>query len=53
MLNKANVETQKKLDQLAKYKDKLLGDLGKKNESLDQKKQAREDHKGESQTRCG
>ena len=50
-LNKVNIETQKKLDQLAKDKDKLLGDLSKRNESIDQKKQAREDLKGESQTR--
>ena len=50
-LNKVNIETQKKLDQLAKDKDQLLGDLSKRNESIDQKKQAREDLKGESQTR--
>ena len=50
-LNKVNIETQKKLDQLAKDKDKLLGDLSKKNEAIDQKKQAREDLKGESHTK--
>ena len=50
-LNKVNIETQKKLDQLAKDKDQLLGDLSKRNESIDQKKQAREGLKGESQTR--
>lgn len=50
-LNKVNIETQKKLDQLAKDKDKLLGVLGKKNEAIDQKTQARTDLKTESQTR--
>ena len=50
-LNKVNIETQKKLDQLAKDKDKLLGELGKKNEAIDQKSQARADLKTDSQTR--
>ena len=50
-LNKVNIETQKKLDQLAKDKDKLLGDLGKKNEAIDQKKEARDGLKTDSQTR--
>ena len=50
-LNKVNIETQKKLDQLAKDKDKLLGEFGKKNEAIDQKSQARADLKTDSQTR--
>lgn len=50
-LNKVNIETQKKIDQLAKDKDKLLGELGKKNEAIDQKGQARADLKTDSQTR--
>ena len=50
-LNKVNIETQKKLDQLAKDKDELLGELGKKNEAIDQKSQARADLKTDSQTR--
>lgn len=50
-LNKVNIEAQKKLDQLAKDKDQLLGGIGKKNEAIDQKTQARTDLKADSQTR--
>ena len=50
-LNKVNIGIQKKIDELARDKDKLLGELGKKNELIDQKGQARVDLKSESQTR--
>lgn len=50
-LNKVNIETQKKPDQLAKHKEKLLGDLSKKCGAIGQKKEAREGLKGDSQTR--
>lgn len=50
-LNKVNIETQKKIDQLGKDKDKLLADLGKKDETISQKTQARTGLKTDSQTR--
>lgn len=50
-LNKVNIETQKKIDQLGKDKEKLLTDIAKKNETIDQKGQARIDLKSDSQTR--
>lgn len=50
-LNKVNIETQKKIDQLGKDKEKLLADIAKKNEAIDQKGQARIDLKSDSQNR--
>ena len=50
-LNKINIETQKKIDQLGKDKEKLLADMGKKNEVIEQKGQARISLKSDSQTR--
>lgn len=50
-LNKVNIETQKKIDQLGKDKEKLLADIGKKNEVIEQKGQAKIDLKSDSQTR--
>lgn len=50
-LNKVNIEIQKKIEQLGRDKDKLLTDLSKMNETIDQKGQARIDLKSESQTR--
>lgn len=50
-LNKINIETQKKIDQLGKDKEKLLADMGKKNEVIEQKGQTRISLKSDSQTR--
>lgn len=50
-LNKVNIETQKKIDQLEKDKETLLADIAKKNETIDQKGQARIDLKSDSQNR--
>ena len=50
-LNKVNIETQKKIDQLGKDKERLLADMGKKNEVIEQKGKARIDLKSDSQTR--
>lgn len=50
-LNKVNIEIQKKIEQLGRDKDKLLTDLSKMNETIDQKGQARIDLKSESRTR--
>ena len=50
-LNKVNIEVQKRIDALGKDKEKLLGEIVKMNQDIDDKKQARVELLSDSQDR--
>lgn len=50
-LNKVNIEVQKRIDALGKDKEKLLGEISKMNQDIDDKRQARVELLSDSQDR--